>query len=199
MLIGLDFDNTIVSYKEAIVVLAKEYFDFPNDLPLTKVSLRDFLRSKGQEDAWIKFQGLLYGPGMKYAVPYKDCVSSINELKRLGHELVIISHRSKYPYSGDMYDLHEFAKDWICENLLDQITAKDLPFFFLEKKQQKLEKIGHLSCDFFLDDLPSILQDKDFPENTMGILFSPDQKQSLDNFHSIHQWTDLVDIIARDR
>ena len=45
MRIGLDFDNTIVCYDQAIKQLADELLELPEDDPRTKLGLRDHLRA----------------------------------------------------------------------------------------------------------------------------------------------------------
>ena len=39
MIIGFDFDNTIVCYDNAIARLAEQRFDLPHDLPRTKTEI----------------------------------------------------------------------------------------------------------------------------------------------------------------
>ena len=85
MLIGLDFDNTIVCYDEAIARLADELFDLPPDVPRTKLVLRDFLRRAKREPEWTAFQGALYGPGMAYAEPFEQALETMQALKDMGH------------------------------------------------------------------------------------------------------------------
>lgn len=194
MLVGLDFDNTIVSYTESIAPLAKEVFRLPQRLELTKLSLRDFLRSEGREEDWIKFQGLMYGPGMKYAKPYRNAISIMNSLSLRGHTLAIISHRSRYPYSGDKYDLHGYALDWLNKHIVDEVHIEASKIFFLETKQEKLLKIKELRCDVFLDDLTSVLEDKDFPIGTRGVLFSPHRQQQYSG-KMIMDWDEMLDIV----
>ena len=120
MLIGLDFDNTIVCYDQAIAILADELFDLPPNISRTKLGLRDYLRSENREPEWTAFQGELYGPGMKYAVAFQGAQSVMKQLKSLGHRLEVISHRSRYPYAGTQYDLHKSARAWIANNLLNE-------------------------------------------------------------------------------
>lgn len=100
MLIGLDLDNTIVCYDRAIRLLADKLHQLPSSVPRTKLGLRDFLRTLGREEDWTAFQGELYGPGMKYAQPFNGAISAMQMLKSQGHDLAIVSHRSRRPYAG---------------------------------------------------------------------------------------------------
>ena len=47
MIIGLDFDNTIVSYDELFHRVALEGGLVPGDLPVRKEAVRDYLREAG--------------------------------------------------------------------------------------------------------------------------------------------------------
>jgi len=178
MRIGLDFDNTIVCYDEAIIRLAEKIFDLPKELALTKTGLRDYLRRQGREPDWTSFQGELYGPGMKFAQPYNGCIEAINKLLRDGHTFFIISHRSKHPYGGQNYDMHAHARNWINTVLYSRIRTWVLEeshenTFFMETKQDKLQKIKELRIDYFLDDLPEMVDEAKKFVSGKSILFDP--------------------------
>ena len=177
MLIGLDFDNTIVCYNEAIALLAEELFELPADVPHTKLGLRNYLRAAGREPEWSAFQGELYGPGMRYAEPFDGAIATMQQLLAEGHELVIISHRSSRPYAGEPHDLHAAARGWVADRLqsvgLFGSVADKSAVNFLETRDQKVEMITHLGCEAFLDDLPEVLNSPGFPAAAAGILFDP--------------------------
>jgi hypothetical protein len=178
MLIGLDFDNTIVNYSDAIARLGKERFELPKGLPVNKVNLRDFLRSEGREREWTEFQGELYGPGMRYADPYRGAIETMRNFSAGGHRLVIISHRTKLPYAGRPYDLHASAVGWVTARLSSQGLFSEDAVYFLETRADKIEMIASLNCEVFVDDLPEVLSDPNFPKSTKGILFDPDDLNS---------------------
>jgi len=199
MLIGLDFDNTIVCYDQAIATLSEELFDLPATVARTKLGLRDYLRAENREPEWTAFQGELYGPGMKYAEAFAGAKNIMMQLKASGHGLVIISHRSRYPYAGERYDLHKSAREWIANNLINEIavplTDKDISFH--ETRSEKIAQISKSKCAVFLDDLPEVLEDVDFPKNTHRILFSPDSDVVNANYTSLKRWDDLLDLISK--
>lgn len=190
--IGFDFDNTIASYEKAIRQLSKTYFGIHDD-SLTKVSLKNLLLSKDREKDWTLFQGQLYGPGMKFASPTYGFKQVAYELKMSGHDLFIVSHRTKMPYLGEKHDLHKHAKDWINVNL----TYNELPLFeasnifFCETKEEKIRRIEKLCCSIFIDDLEDILLHKLFPKNTKKILFSPSPKKPS-GLPTIKEWKNLT-------
>lgn len=197
MIIGLDFDNTIVSYTGAIETLSTSIPDLPNDISRTKVGLRDYLRKSGREAEWTAFQGRLYGPGMKYAIPFPGAVDAMIRLKDMGHQLKIISHRSRHPYAGPNYDLHQEGSTWIHKHLMSQgLFTEDYSFVFLESKNEKIKEIIASRCNFFLDDLPEVLDDSNFPVDTKAILFDPYHNYAgISNFARALSWDHFSKIV----
>lgn len=197
--IGLDFDNTIVCYDDAVRELAIRDFDVPTNACMNKISIRKYLRDNRGEDVWVSFQGSLYGPGMRYAKPYPGCIGALTELRAKGVHLSIISHRSKWPYSGDAYDLHAFASDWISNHLdmdlFDSSSNRDI--YFLETKEEKVSKIKDSECDIFVDDLLDLLEMLSFPNKPKRILFDPHKKfiDKKDSKLSVaSSWSEIVEI-----
>jgi hypothetical protein len=192
MIVGLDFDNTIVCYDRAIAALAEQKLDLPREVPRTKLGIRDHLRSIGQEDAWTRFQGELYGPGMSHAAPFPHVVDTLGALKGAGHQLVVISHRTRFPYLGERHDLHGFAKDWMHAWLPASFSS----ISFHETKAEKIADIKRLACDYFLDDLPEILSDPAFPGETEGVLFAPTGFRSSWSGPYIDSWSALKSLVG---
>jgi hypothetical protein len=57
MILGVDFDNTIVRYDELFHRIAVERGFIPKSLPARKKEVRDFLRRQGHEQTWTELQG----------------------------------------------------------------------------------------------------------------------------------------------
>jgi hypothetical protein len=197
MRIGLDFDNTIVCYDQAIEILAEQTFRLPAGLPRTKLALRDFLRQEGREPEWTAFQGALYGPGMQHAQPFPQAVETMLALQEQGHELVIVSHRSLRPYAGPAHYLHAAAWGWVRERLESQGLFKDGHVYFHETREAKIAAIGSLGCDVFLDDLPEVLGDDRFPAKTLGILFDSEGSHKEISLLKLHHWGEFQIVLAR--
>ena len=191
--LGLDFDNTIVCYDAAIAILAEEIFDLPNDVPRTKNGLRDYLRETNREHEWTAFQGELYGPGMRYAQPFEGAIETMLKLVEAGHDLMIVSHRSRHPYAGKPHDLHSSAKRWVFEILQSKgLFRREGSVRFLETRDKKIELIGQMRFDAFIDDLPEVLNAPKFPVNTRKIMFKPDGSSSATRKEiTISAWPDL--------
>ena len=199
MRIGLDFDNTIVCYDQAIARLADELFRLPEGVPRTKLGLRDFLRTEGREPEWTAFQGELYGPGMRYAQPFEGAIATMQQLTQEGHELTIVSHRSRFPYAGRRHDLHHAAQRWIATRLQPAgiFMSHSKSIHFMESKADKLARIAKIDCTVFLDDLPEILESPEFPSSTVGILFNPNNDdRKFAQQPVISNWKHLIIKIA---
>ena len=191
MIIGLDFDNTIVCYDKAISILAEERFDLPDDLPRTKLAIRDHLRGLGREADWTRFQGELYGPGMVHAEPFENAINVIRELTALEYQLVVISHRTRFPYLGQRHDLHGYAEGWIRERVPPLFASVT----FNETKADKIKNIRRAGCSLFVDDLPEVLADPTFPTSTRRILFAPNGVERVWKGERITAWRDLIAVV----
>ena len=70
MRIGIDFDNTIVSYDALFYKVAVNKGLVPSDLPKSKLAVRDYLRKINNEPVWTELQGYVYGARMGDAAAY---------------------------------------------------------------------------------------------------------------------------------
>ena len=195
MRIGIDFDNTIICYDHVFNKVGSEKGLVPDSLPLGKGHVRDYLRQADKEDEWIWLQGYVYGSQLQDAAPYEGVNSFFKFCNDTGIDCVIVSHKTRYPYSGDTYDLHESARKWIKEQQID------LDVYFELTKQAKVERIYKLGCSFFIDDLPEFLSLEGFPKGLKKILFDPLQKQAAykEKFIYTNTWTDILSVIKKDK
>lgn len=176
MRIGLDFDNTIVSYDSLFHKVALEQGVVPADTPVNKVAVRDYLRAVDKEEIWTEMQGYVYGARMSEAEAYPGLSEALAALLAAGHELFIVSHKTKHPFIGEKHDLHAAASGWIAANLQcpgRMLLPREQVFFELTKAE-KIARIAALQCDLFIDDLPEILMANLFPDATLRLLFDPE-------------------------
>ena len=200
MRIGIDFDNTIVCYDALFHQLAYEKDLIPHELAINKTIVRDFLRLNKSEDHWTTMQGEVYGLRMDEAKPYPYAIESIALLKHAGHEIYIVSHKTKHPFMGPAYDLHFAADRWISANLNSQgvrLIEKECVFYELSK-EEKIHRIKHLNCDVFIDDLPEILTLNGYPEHTKKILFDPENQHNWHNqsFQIANSWLNIYELLS---
>jgi hypothetical protein len=192
MRVGLDFDNTIVSYDVLFHKVAREQDVVPPDTPVNKLAVRDYLRRVGREEVWTEIQGTVYGARMNEAVAYPGVIEFLIWANQVGHEIAIVSHKTKHPFLGPQYDLHAAARTWVeqhlCKNGSPLIPSAQV--FFELTKEEKLARIRDFRCDVFLDDLPEILQANGFPVSTWRILFDPDghHTAALPGIPTVQSW-----------
>lgn len=176
MRVGIDFDNTIVSYDALFHRVAFERGLIPVDLPPTKLSVRDHLRETGREDIWTEMQGYIYGARMDEAAAYPGAIEFFKWARAAELGLTIVSHKTRRPFLGHAYDLHEAARGWVRQFLAapPQPLIDEADVYFELTKEDKLARIAALELDCFIDDLPEILLAPEFPARTAGLLFDPD-------------------------
>lgn len=177
MLIGIDFDNTIVSYDTLFHKVATEQGVVPVSTPPNKVAVRDHLRAIGKEEIWTEMQGCVYGARMSEAAAYPGVIEFFRWARATHVPLCIVSHKTRHPFIGPEYDLHQAARDWIETRLVDEQGALVAPerVFFELTKEAKWARIAAAGCDWFIDDLPEILLAPAFPEKASRILFDPEK------------------------
>ena len=176
MIIGVDFDNTIVCYDALFHRVAVERGLVPASIAATKNSVRDFLRAAGREPEWTALQGHVYGPRMAEADPFPGVRDFFRACREQGIAVCIVSHKTRHPFIGEPYDLHAAAQDWLKRQGFlspDGAGLRPEQIFFELTKLAKLARIATCECTHFIDDLPEILNDPTFPANTARLLFAP--------------------------
>lgn len=176
MIIGIDFDNTIVNYDRVFAEAAVEKNMLPDSGLKTKESVKQILLSQGRETDWTNLQGYVYGTKMDDAGIYQGVEDFICKCVESGWETVIISHKTNHPIIGPPYDLHSAALQWIKSTGL-----KLSDVFFETTRENKYARIALTRCDIFVDDLPGFLLDSSFPEEVKRILFDPDNQHEDSN------------------
>jgi hypothetical protein len=190
MKIGIDFDNTIVNYTGVFFDVAVQFDLIPSNIDRSKSTVRNYLRDNNLEQEWTKLQGNIYGSKMELAKPYEGVIEFIKICQENNIEIFIISHKSKHPYLGPKYNLHKAAKDWLEQNT---VLKKISPYFEITL-ERKLKKIEALNCDYFIDDLPELLTESDFPKKVKKILFdSQNIYNDSINYQRFVTWYEIKD------
>ena len=177
MRIGIDFDNTIVSYDGVFHAAALERGLIPTHLSRDKNSVRDYLNGDGRADAFTELQGYVYGTRMELAAPYPGFADFVATAGKAGHELFVVSHKTRTPIRGPQHDLHAAARGFLAAHGLvglgsDRIDPGNV--FFALTKEDKVARAALLRCDVFIDDLPEIFALPGFPAGMRCILFDPE-------------------------
>jgi len=191
MRVGIDLDNTLACYDGVFHAAAVAQGLIPTTGVATdKVSVRDWLRAQGRDPDFTLLQGYVYGPGMDHVALYPGATEALEELARAGCELFIVSHRTRTPFAGPAYDLHEQARAFLIRQGLAgaagrcaegcvhiELTAED-----------KVARIADLAVDAFVDDLPEVLARPGFPPRCRKILFDPAGAHPSAPFERCDSW-----------
>jgi hypothetical protein len=201
LVLGIDFDNTIVTYDGVFHRVASEKDLIPAQTGRSKDEVRDYLRSIGREDDWTSLQGEIYGARMELAAVYEGGIETIRELSEKGLKLRIISHKTRFPFLGPRYDLHEAARGFLAQHGMAGTTAAILQpseVFFELTIEDKLARIEAEKCTVFLDDLPEILNHPKFPKNVRRLLFDPqDMHMGQRALERVRSWREIPSLLAR--
>lgn len=178
MIIGVDFDNTIVNYAGIFHRAAVHQGLVAADSPASKTAIRDALRDRGDERLWTELQGHVYGVAIEEAKPFAGVREFFRECRARSIPVSIISHRTRRPYAGPEVDLHAAGRTWIASNLNDASgpLIAEGRIHFEETKNDKLARIADSGCTHFIDDLPEFLTETGFPANVHRLLFDPEDR-----------------------
>jgi len=195
MIIGVDFDNTIVNYNSLFYKIALEKDLIPSDLKPTKGHVRDFLRNAGKENIWTEMQGYAYGSRILEAEPFHGIKEFFRYCLQQRIKAYIISHKTRNPYLGPKIDLHKYAYLWLeKQGFFNDIGLTKDDVFFELTKDDKIKRIIEMQCTHFIDDLPEFLSEKRFPSNVIPILFNPNN-QAGDSFKHATSWTQVKNML----
>ena len=202
MLVGLDFDNTIVCYDRLFHRLASERGLLPAGVAENKGAVRDYLRSIGREDDWTEMQGVGYGPRISDAEPFPGVKDFLRACKAGGVRVAIVSHKTKHPYRGEKHDLHAAAHTFLQAHGFYETSDTGLSpdAVFLELTlQSKLARIGSLGCTAFVDDLPELLGEAMFPVGTQKILFDPaGTNRDRADYFRVRSWAEITARVVKE-
>jgi hypothetical protein len=197
MILGLDFDNTIIRYDELFHKVALEKGLIPSSLPAEKNEIRDYLYRLNMEDTWTRMQGEVYGARINEARPFEGMLQALHSLKSARIKMCLVSHKTRTPYLGPSYDLHQAARGWLTkQGFFDAhgLCWEEDHVFFKRSKEEKVRQIVSLGCSHYIDDLPEIL--KMLPSKITKILFSPRNRiKEQNDWLVLRSWKDLPSLL----
>jgi hypothetical protein len=189
-IIGVDFDNTLVSYDDLFYEIALEKQLITAHIPRKKNLIREYVKRGPQGEAqWQALQSIAYGPEMYRAKLIPNVEDFLNWSTHTQTPVYIVSHKSLY--------LQNAALDWILKNKI--ISTHCLPdhVFFEPTRIKKIERIHKLGCTHFIDDLEEVFLESSFPKNIDKILFTEIQKDfSIPYSRVTYSWKEIVHYFA---
>lgn len=199
MNIGIDFDNTIVRYDSLFREVAlKEKFlkgSWDGD---TKTEIRDYLRRQVEgEKTWMKLQGLVYGKYMHGAEMMPGVANFLMSCNERNHRVYIVSHKTEHGhFDPEKVSLRAVALKWMeARRFFDPgyfgINKEDV--FFTDTREEKVNMIVRLNCDWFIDDLPEVFDEKHFPASTDKILFGLYKSEQYKDRTVLNTWRNIYE------
>ncbi len=180
LVVGVDLDNTIVSYDELLHRVAVEHSLINRSTRKSKRRIRDIIRELPHGDMkWQKLQALVYGPKMKEAELIKGVSKFFRLCKKNDAKVYIISHKTEFAsYDKTKTNLRSAAIDWMEKNKFFKdkglsLSKKDV--YFEATRAGKISKIKELRCTHFIDDLEETFLEETFPKEVEKILYDPHQ------------------------
>jgi len=198
MIIGIDFDNTIIKYDDVFGRVALKKNIIVNNNLKTKKEVKSYLIETGREDDWTELQGIVYGHHIMEAQPYEGFLSALQDLIVAGHSLKIISHKTKYPFIGKKVNLRKAAIEWLKVNNIvgeenKKISEKDV--FFCSTIEEKIDTLENQKCEVFVDDLVKVLEL--IKPKVHRILFAPDSRESESKtFNILSDWLSIHTLLS---
>lgn len=177
MRVGVDFDNTIVTYDDVFRTAATNWGKIDKSIPGQKQAIRDHIRLlPNGELTWQRLQGHVYGKGISGATMFEGVDSFLRRCRAEGCEVLIVSHKTEFGhYDPDRINLRQAALDWMSARGFFSDTGYGIPIenvFFESTRADKLARIATLRCAYFIDDLEEVLTDPSFPSDVKRIFFS---------------------------
>lgn len=183
MKLGVDLDNTLISYEELFQRVAEEQgllttVQASTGAPHGKTGIRQAVKSlPSGEFQWEKLQGLVYGTRIEEAQLIPGVRSFFRECSKRQIPVYIVSHKTKAAHHDDSgVDLHQAAMDWMSANEFFSHRGMGMTqeqVFFEETRAGKLRRIQALRCTHFVDDLEEVFSDDGFPGGVIKILYHP--------------------------
>jgi hypothetical protein len=174
--IGLDFDNTIVSYDELMSDIAVGWGLIDAGLRRNKKIVRDQLRSLPDgESHWRRLQTYAYGEGMAQARPMDGVLDFLRFCRAKSIPIWIVSHKTEYNNFGPpTVNLRQAAMQWLAKHgFFNEAITGLIParVFFETTREEKVARIATLAVSHFVDDLDETFLEPTFPPDVGKIHF----------------------------
>jgi len=167
MKVGIDFDNTLVSYDDVFLKTASERHLLPQPFSGSKKDVRDSIRASAGEAEWTKLQAEVYGRRMAEASMIEGANEFVAACRESGAAVHIVSHKTRYAAADPGgADLHVVALSWMEANGFFSKAGLGLrreDVFFEPTREAKCRRVGSLGCNYFIDDLEEVFREPSFP------------------------------------
>lgn len=196
-IIGIDFDNTLVTYDEILYTVALKRGLIPPTADKSKKIIRDRVRQLPDgEVEWQKLQASVYGPLIMEARLINGVQAFFELCRRNGVKVYIVSHKTEFSrYDETRTNLRTAALGWMAANGFFQTEGLGLSpetVFFCATRGEKIEHIRQLGCTHFIDDLEETFLEENFPVKVERVLYAPSrQTGTLTGVRVVTSWQEI--------
>ena len=116
--IGIDFDNTIITYDDVFLATARAWGLLRADFTGSKQAIRDAIRLLPDgELSWQKLQGHVYGKGLDQAAMFEGVDAFLRRCRLSNAQVVIVSHKTEFGHHDpERVNLRDAARDWMTKH-----------------------------------------------------------------------------------
>jgi hypothetical protein len=199
MRLGIDLDNTLISYDQAFQRVAKEEGLLPPSFEGNKAAVKRALLAERPDGLlWESLQGLVYGRRIDAAVLFDGVAGFLEACRTRADVVAIVSHKTELAHHGPhMTDLRMAALRWMEGNRFFDATGLGIGrsnVYFEGTRDEKVRRIRSLECDVFVDDLAEVLSHAEMPAACRKILFGSEPQSEFEQYAS---WDEVRDALFR--
>lgn len=182
MIIGVDLDNTIVSYETLFYRAALEKGLIPAETPVSKKAVRDHIWGTEGDLPWQYLQAEAYGPRMGEAQRLPGVMAFMREVGSRGDTLYIVSHKTEFARRDSTNtNLRTAAIQWL--EAQGFFSDPDIPLsaddvYFESTRDEKIGRILTLGCEVFIDDLEELLAETAL-DGLQRVLITPEPSETV--------------------
>jgi hypothetical protein len=199
--VGIDLDNTLIDYEEVFRSFARERGLVSPEFAGGKDDIREAARATPDGDVeWQRLQGVVYSKGIQQATLFEGAAEFLHQARDRGSEIFIVSHKTEFGhFDPDRINLRTAALEWMeaqgffCP---DGFAISKKNVLFAATRFEKIAMISHLGVSVFIDDLPEVLEDKDFPSGVRGILFTRGAETTTSDYpRTFTHWRMIAEMV----
>lgn len=195
MRIGIDFDNTIISYDDIFRQSAAQRGIDISQIKPNKTALRDHIRTLPDgEITWQKMQAEVYGKKIVDAHLFDGFKEFIQHCRANNIETFIVSHKTEFAAQDPTTNLRKHARKWMQDHgFFDDLAFLPHQIYFESTRTKKIKRIIDLRCTHIIDDLIEVLTDAQLPKNIQKLWFSQNPKTtSTATITQCQTWSQII-------
>ncbi len=180
LVIGVDFDNTLIVYGELFRRIAAEKGFIGEAVGSSKKDVRDAVRRLPVGEVhWQKLQAAAYGPRIAEARLAEGVPEFLELCWRASAKVYVVSHKTELArYDETHTNLRQAAIAWMrAAGLFRPNGWGPDAVCFGATRQEKIDYIRKLGCTHFIDDLEELFLEESFPARVQKILYAPHPPQ----------------------